>query len=203
VLTGQPDTGIMQYVQDVLISHPGVLEVVAVTPAGPFATTRAALQTPLGTGGDAGVSTVNGYTKSFTQGTGAVPAALYTVTLRAIGEGTAQVGVAPAAAAKFAASTPGGVKTGRTDNHGNPGLVTYAAPVTVTVSGVSVVCADTNCDGVVDTADIDNFVYVVVHGTAAPGCPESLQAADVNGDGVVDTADIDAFVAAVIAGGCE
>ena len=66
----------------------------------------------------------------------------------------------------------------------------------------SFVCADTNCDGVVDTADIDNFVYVVVNGVPAPGCPTSLQAADTNGDGVVDTADIDSFVAAVVAGGC-
>jgi endonuclease I len=85
-----------------------------------------------------------------------------------------------------------------------PGAAAFAR-LTIVVSGTVTagLCGDTNCDGVVDTADIDNFVYVVVHGTAAPGCPESLQAADVNGDGVVDTADIDAFVAAVIAGGCE
>ena len=69
--------------------------------------------------------------------------------------------------------------------------------------GPSYVCADTNCDGVVDTADIDNFVYVVVNGQPAPGCPTSLQAADTNGDGVVDTADIDSFVAAVVGGGCQ
>ena len=67
----------------------------------------------------------------------------------------------------------------------------------------TVVCGDTNCDGVVDTADIDNFVYVVVNGAPAPGCPTSLQAADTNGDGVVDTADIDSFVAAVVGGGCQ
>ena len=66
----------------------------------------------------------------------------------------------------------------------------------------TVVCGDTNCDGVVDTADIDNFVYVVVNNQPAPGCPTSLLAADTNGDGVVDTADIDSFVAAVINGGC-
>jgi hypothetical protein len=70
-------------------------------------------------------------------------------------------------------------------------------------SGPSFVCADTNCDGVVDTADIDNFVYVVVNNQPAPGCPTSLLAADTNGDGVVDTADIDSFVAAVVAGGCQ
>jgi hypothetical protein len=64
------------------------------------------------------------------------------------------------------------------------------------------ICGDTNCDGVVDTADIDNFVYVVVNGVAAPGCPTSLEAADTNGDSAVDTADIDSFVAAVVNGGC-
>jgi hypothetical protein len=70
-------------------------------------------------------------------------------------------------------------------------------------AGPSFICADTNCDGAVDTADIDNFVYVVVNGTAAPGCPSSLLAADTNEDGAVDTADIDSFVAAVVAGGCQ
>jgi hypothetical protein len=70
-------------------------------------------------------------------------------------------------------------------------------------TGPTFVCGDTNCDGAVDTADIDNFVFVVVNGAAAPGCPTSVQAADTNGDGVVDTADIDSFVAAVINGGCQ
>jgi len=71
------------------------------------------------------------------------------------------------------------------------------------VLGLGALCGDTNCDGVVDTADIDNFVYVVVNGAAAPGCPTSLDAADTNGDGAVDTADIDSFVAAVVNGGCQ
>jgi len=59
---------------------------------------------------------------------------------------------------------------------------------------------DMNCDGVVDTADIDGFVIALVdpagYATAFPDCDHSL--ADCNGDGQVDTADIDAFVAAVI-----
>ena len=62
-------------------------------------------------------------------------------------------------------------------------------------------CGDANCDGVVDTADIDGFVHVLMNGTPAPGCLTSAAAADINGDGVVDTADIDAFVAAVVGGG--
>ena len=84
-----------------------------------------------------------------------------------------------------------------------PGAAAFAR-LTIVVSGTVTagLCGDTNCDGVVDTADIDNFVYVVVNGTAAPGCPTSLEAADTNGDGVVDTADIDSFVAAVVNGGC-
>jgi len=69
-------------------------------------------------------------------------------------------------------------------------------------TGPSYVCGDTNCDGVVDTADIDNFVFAVVNNTPAPGCPTSLLAADANKDGAVDTADIDSFVYAVVNGIC-
>jgi len=64
---------------------------------------------------------------------------------------------------------------------------------------------DLNCDGAVDTGDIDAFVLAVVNPTgytaAYPGC--DLSRADCNGDGVVDTADIDAFVACVVSGGCD
>ena len=61
---------------------------------------------------------------------------------------------------------------------------------------------DLNCDGAVDTADIDAFVLALVDpvGYAAvfPGC--DIMLADMNGDGAVDTADIDGFVAAIIGG---
>jgi hypothetical protein len=61
---------------------------------------------------------------------------------------------------------------------------------------------DLNCDGAVDTADIDAFVLALVDpaGYAAqyPDCDVLL--ADTNGDGVVDTADIDGFVALIIGG---
>ncbi|NLF29331.1 MAG: hypothetical protein GX591_00420 [Planctomycetes bacterium] len=61
---------------------------------------------------------------------------------------------------------------------------------------------DVNCDGAIDTADIDPFVMALVNpdGYAAtyPDC--DLQLADCNGDGVVDTADIDAFVALIVGG---
>jgi hypothetical protein len=61
---------------------------------------------------------------------------------------------------------------------------------------------DVNCDGHVDTADIDAFVLAVVDpaGYAAqwPGCPAAN--ADCNGDGQIDTGDIDAFVGLVVGG---
>lgn len=55
---------------------------------------------------------------------------------------------------------------------------------------------DTNCDGEVDTFDIDAFI-AALSGEAAydaqqPGC--DFMTADVNGDGEVDTFDIDAFI---------
>jgi hypothetical protein len=59
---------------------------------------------------------------------------------------------------------------------------------------------DMNCDGAIDTADIDGFVLALVdpagYAAAFPDC--DLTRADCNGDGSVDTADIDAFVAAII-----
>jgi 6-phosphogluconolactonase (cycloisomerase 2 family) len=61
---------------------------------------------------------------------------------------------------------------------------------------------DLNCDGAVDTADIDGFVLALVdpaaYAAAFPACNYLL--ADCNGDGAVDTADIDAFVALIVGG---
>jgi len=58
---------------------------------------------------------------------------------------------------------------------------------------------DVNCDGAIDTADIDAFVLALVnpvgYASAHPGCHHGL--ADCNGDGAVDTGDIDAFVALI------
>ena len=97
-------------------------------------------------------------------------------------------------------------------NFGEPRNVNFAnvaGQQWFTVSLVSDPCAgqlraDTNCDGAVDTADIDSFVLAIVGGqTAWEALPSSggcsfLCVADVNNDGAVDTADIDAFVAAVV-----
>lgn len=55
---------------------------------------------------------------------------------------------------------------------------------------------DTNCDGVVNTFDIDPFVLALTspdgYAAAQPTC--EISAADANGDGVVNTFDIDPFV---------
>jgi len=60
-----------------------------------------------------------------------------------------------------------------------------------------------NCDGAVDTADIDGFVAAITgcayYAQQYPDC-DCLNA-DLNGDSAVDTADIDAFSALVVAYG--
>jgi hypothetical protein len=63
---------------------------------------------------------------------------------------------------------------------------------------------DTNCDGVVDFADIDPLVLAladpVAYQAQFPDC--DLCTADINGDGVADFLDIDPFVACLSNGGC-
>ena len=62
------------------------------------------------------------------------------------------------------------------------------------------VAGDMNCDGAIDTADIDGMVAAVAdcddYYLLYPNC--NCLNADVNGDGAVDTADIDAFTALVV-----
>ena len=59
---------------------------------------------------------------------------------------------------------------------------------------------DANCDGSVDTGDIDAFLMAVMNPTAYattyPDC--ELMLSDCNGDESVDTADIDAFIALIL-----
>jgi len=68
--------------------------------------------------------------------------------------------------------------------------------------GSALTPGDVNCDGAVDTADIDAFVLALVdsagYAAAFPAC--NRLNADLNGDGAVDTADIDGFVAAIVGG---
>ncbi len=64
------------------------------------------------------------------------------------------------------------------------------------------VLGDTNCDGLVNAADIDSFVLTITNPDAYratfPNC--GLAAADANGDGLTNAADIDGFVDLIIAG---
>jgi hypothetical protein len=62
---------------------------------------------------------------------------------------------------------------------------------------------DLNCDGLVNTFDIDPFVIAItdpdVYYFILPDCDPML--ADINGDGVVNTFDIDPFVGLLTGGG--
>jgi probable HAF family extracellular repeat protein len=61
---------------------------------------------------------------------------------------------------------------------------------------LQVLIGDLNCDGLVNTFDIDPFVLALTdpagYAAAFPGC--SISAADINQDGAVNTFDIDPFV---------
>ena len=193
--TGQQN-GVMQFVQDVAIDTAGVFAVVGVTAEGSYATTRAALQTPVGTNGDLGIATVNGYTTSFTEGLSGA-SALFTVELIAVGAGSVNVSATPAAEAKFAASSPHGLKVGHTDNNGNPASSNYAGATLALSANYSF--GDLNCSGAVDNFDIDAFVLALTSApdftayyAVYPDCDATL--ADVNEDGSVNNFDIDPFV---------
>ena len=94
------------------------------------------------------MDTINGYTTSFTEGL-SDPNDMYMVTLSVVGSGSANVGIPPAAMAKFAASTAEGVKIGHTDNNGNPASSSYLSAISVSTNP-----ADITGDGCVDLADV-------------------------------------------------
>ena len=199
------ENGIMQFVQNVAIGTAGVVEVKGISAVSPFQTTQAAIQVLEGSAGDRGVASVNGYTTSFTQGlSAAVP--LYRVTLRAKGVGSANVAVAPAAAAKFAASTPFGLKVGHTNQNGNPNAASYPSVQTLTVvPAPAPVKPDLDLDGDVDADDLILFAHCLT-GPGIPYNPLSLPSgctvtpdaqgkipADVDGDGDVDQDDFGVY----------
>jgi len=185
-LTAGSENGIMQFVHDLEISAGGVIEVTGVDALGAFATTRPALQTPQGVDGDLGVANLNGYATSFTQGLTAA-ADLYRVTLRVAGPGNAEVAILPAADAKFAASTPEGVKVGHTDTNGNPAGSIYPPAVAVT-GGIA---GDADGDGDVDVEDFLGFPPCMTGptGTVQAGCGVY----DFDADNDVDLTDYSAF----------
>jgi hypothetical protein len=147
--TAGEENGIMQYVHDLDISSAGVLKVLSVDPLGSFSTTRPSLQQLQGSSGDEGIDGINGYTTSFTEGLSS-PCDMYKVTLEVIGAGSAAITIAPAAAAKFFASTPDGVKVGHTDNNGDPEASVYPALLSFEASTIP---ADMTGDNCVDLAD--------------------------------------------------
>lgn len=183
------ENGIMQFVQDLRLSAPGVLRVRSVEAVGGYQTTRSAIQTLLGTGGDEGVSTINGYTTAFNKGLAAADP-LYRVVLQAVGLGSANATVSAAAAARFAASTPRGLKVGHTAGQGDPASAAYPAAQALAVT--QTVRPDFDSDGHVDGDDLDHFVSCALGPTVWQTAPTCLNA-DFNGDGDVDQADFALF----------
>ncbi|MBL8880114.1 MAG: hypothetical protein JNG88_13430 [Phycisphaerales bacterium] len=60
---------------------------------------------------------------------------------------------------------------------------------------------DCNCDGLINSFDIDPFVYMLTQQSPLESC--ELFHADVNRDGAVNVFDIDAFVHCVLQSGCQ
>lgn len=181
---GEED-GVMQYVQDVVIDTPDVLRVIGAEALGDFTTTRDDLQTQVGDDGDLGIDNVNGYATVFDPGlTG--PAELYRVTLQVVGLGSASVDVAPAAMAKFAASTPQGVKVGHTATCGDPATADYPAAIAVAVTSQGIP-GDTDGDGDVDLSDLAELLGSY---GACLGSPSYNPATDIDGSGCVNLSDL-------------
>jgi hypothetical protein len=84
-----------------------------------------------------------------------------------------------------------------------PDAAEFETPVLCDLT-VTTATADMNCDGAVNTFDIDPFVLALsdplAYATAFPLCNGNN--GDVNCDGAVNTFDIDPFVACLTAGGC-
>ncbi|MFZ9012402.1 MAG: hypothetical protein ACO20W_10985, partial [Anaerohalosphaeraceae bacterium] len=162
----------------------GVMKVASVDPLSSFNTTRSSLQQPIGNDGDEGIDRINGYTTSFTEGISGW-CDLYKVTLVVIGTGSANVTVWPAAEAKFAASTPEGVKVGHTDNHGNPAASVYPAALPFEAVAIP---GDITGNGCVDLAD---YARISAAWLSEPGDGNWDAACDISPPAdLIDTADL-------------
>lgn len=190
--TSGHENGIMQYVHDVVISTGGIIKVISIEAFAPFSKTRAELESPQGTDGDLGVGLINGFTTSFTQGlTGT--AALYRVTLQAVGEGSADVTIRPAEDSMFAASAPRGLKIGHTNSKGDPNSSVY--PDTLSIVSVPPP-GDINGDGIVNFKD---FAILGSQWRQSPGSP-SADIAPEGGDNIIDLLDLDMLAEDWLAG---
>jgi len=147
--TSQQENGISQFVHDFIISSSGIVKVVSIEPLGTFNTTRVSLQSLQGADGDLGVELINGYTTGFTEGLGG-PVSIYRLSLQAVGQGSAELAISPAADDKFASSTPHGLKVAHTDSDGDPDSSLYPASLSITV----LPAGDLNGDGFVDWLDM-------------------------------------------------
>lgn len=183
------DNGIMQYVHDLQLSTAGVMRVVSVEALGAFTTTNLSLTDPQGVDGDAGVHNVNGYSTSFTQGL-AGAADMYRVTLLPVAPGSTNLTISAATMAKFAASTPSGLKIGHTAGNGNPASAAYPAAISFTVVGGGN-AGDVNNDSTVNVSDIQPFVNVLIGVDTDAG---RVARSDVNCDGVANGRDVAAMV---------
>ncbi len=186
--------GIMQYVQDVTINNGGVLQLLEAAPLGQFQATRAGVIQWQGAAGDLGAARINGYTTSFTQGlTGASP--LYRVTFQAVGLGSATIAVGAATEAKFAASTPGGLKIGHTDANGDPASTGYPSAIAVNITSATNNKGDLNNDSLVNLSDVPLFVNVLLGSELDP---TRRDRSDMNCDGAADGQDVRFFVEKVL-----
>lgn len=204
-LSAGQENGVMQFAHDVAVSSGGVLELVGVTPINGFNTTRAAIQSPQGAGGELGVKLVNGYTTAFNRGLTAADA-MYRVSFQAVAPGSTNVSIAAATEAKFAASTPGGMKIGHTRNlqtlgafniatvsYGDPESASYPAAIGITVTpGLH---GDVNGDTFVNLSDVPLFVNVLL-GTDT--IPAHVAASDLNCDTAVNGRDIEGMIDAIL-----
>ena len=180
--------GIMQFVHDLILATPGIVTVESVVPIAPFATTRNSLIQP-NTSFDRGLRSINGHTTAFTSGIGSA-ASLYRVNLRAIGLGSTQVTVGPAALPKFSIGTPRGLKVGRTDNFGNPTLATYPPALGLVVTQQAVALGNCDADPLITVDDYACMSDCLLGpGVAEPGC----EAFDLDDDNDVDLKDVKEF----------
>ncbi len=195
--TGGEENGIMQFVHDVIIDTPGIIKIISVEPLNSFSYTRASLQELQGTDGDLGVNLINGFTTSFSEGL-AEPNDLYRITLKVIGEGSANVSIFPVADAKFAASTPQGLKVGHTDSNGDPNSSDYPDSLSIISVALS---ADFDGDNDVDSKDYSTFASAWL---TAPGDDDWNPQCDIGipTDDFVDFLDLAVLAEQWLAGCC-